>query len=108
MYGDGTTKRDYIHITDIVDGIISSLEKRFKFEIFNLGNSKSVELKYLISLIEKNLGKRADIKHLPEQLGDVPVTFADISKSKNMLDYDPRVGIEEGVGGFISWYRQQQ
>jgi UDP-glucuronate 4-epimerase len=108
MYGNGTTKRDYTYVTDVIDGIISSLEKRFKFEVFNLGNSKTVELKYLISLIEKNLGRRADIKQLPESPGDVPITYADISKSRKALNYDPKRGIEDGVKGFVEWYRKQQ
>lgn len=105
MYGDGTTKRDYTYITDIIDGIISSLRKRFKFEIFNLGSSKPIELRYLISLIEKSLGKKADIKRLPEQPGDVPITCADISKSRRILNYDPKVSIEEGIRRFTEWFR---
>jgi len=105
MYGDGTTKRDYTYITDIIDGIISSLGKRFKFDVFNLGNSRSIELRYLISLIEKNLGKKADIKQLPEQPGDVPITYADILKSKKILKYDPKVSIEEGIRRFTEWFR---
>jgi len=105
MYGDGSSKRDYTYITDIIDGTMNALNKKFDFEIFNLGNSKTVELRYLISLIEENLGKKAKIKQLPEQLGDVPITYADISKSKRLLGYSPKISIEEGVKRFVEWYR---
>jgi UDP-glucuronate 4-epimerase len=108
MYGDGKSKRDYTYVTDIVEGITSALSKKFDFEIFNLGDSKTVELKRVISLIEKNLGKEAKIKRMPDQKGDVPATFADISKSRRLLDYDPKVRIEEGVEKFVEWYRENK
>ncbi len=104
MYGDGTSKRDYTYVTDIVDGVISALNKKFDFEIFNLGESRTVELRYLISLIEKNLGKKARIDQKPAQPGDVPVTYADISKARRMLGYEPKVRIEEGIRRFVEWY----
>lgn len=106
MYGDGASKRDYTYITDTIDGTVDALNKKFDFEIFNLGNSKTVELRYLISLIEENLGKKAKIKQLPEQPGDVPITYADISKSKRLLGYSPNISIEEGVKRFVEWYRR--
>ncbi len=108
MYGDGTSKRDYTYITDILEGVTNALNKRFDFEIFNLGESKTAELKYLISLIEKNLGKKAEVKRKPDQPGDVPATFADISKSRRLLGYDPKVGIEEGVEKFVEWYLESK
>ena len=107
MYGDGTSKRDYTYIDDIVEGIIATIDKRTGFEIINLGNSKTVELRYLISLIEKNLGKTANIKKLPDQPGDVPITYADISKAKSLLGYTPMISIEEGIKRFIQWYRSE-
>ena len=107
MYGDGTSKRDYTYIDDIVEGIIATIDKRTGFEIINLGNSKTVELRYLISLIEENLGKTANIKKLPDQPGDVPITYADISKAKSLLGYTPMVSIEEGIKRFIQWYRSE-
>ncbi len=79
----------------------------FEFEIINLGDSRTVELKYLISLIEQNLGKKAKIKELPPQPGDVPITFADISKAEKLLDYHPAVDIESGIKKFVQWYREQ-
>lgn len=107
MYGDGTSRRDYTYISDIVDGIIATLDIKFDYEIINLGISKVVELQYLIRLIEENLGKKAKIKKMPNQPGDVPVTYADISKAKRLLGYNPQVGIEEGIERFVQWYRSE-
>jgi len=105
LYGDGETSRDYTYISDIVEGIISALNTDFNYEIFNLGNSNPTNLSHLISLIEKNLGKSAKIKYLPEQPGDPSITFADISKSKRMLNYNPKIKMEEGIKRFIEWYK---
>lgn len=107
MYGDGTSRRDYTYVSDIVEGIIASLDRKFGYEIINLGNSKTVELQYLIQLIEKNLGKKAKIKKMPDQPGDVPVTYADISRAKRLLGYNPQVSIEEGIERFVQWYRSE-
>lgn len=105
LYGNGETSRDYTYISDIVEGIISSLNKDFNYEIFNLGNFNPTNLSHLISLIEKNLGKSAKIKYLPEQPGDPSITFADISKSKKMLNYNPKIKMAEGIKNFIEWYK---
>lgn len=107
MFGDGTTKRDYTYVSDIVDGIIAALEKPHKFEIVNLGNNKPVELRYFILVVEKHLGKKAKIKKLPLQPGDVPITFADITKAVRLLGYNPKVSIEEGMRRFVEWYRRE-
>lgn len=107
MFGDGTSKRDYTYITDIVSGILNALDKKLGFEIINLGNNKAIELKYFISLIEKELGKKSKIKKLPEQQGDVPLTYANISKAKKTLNYEPKVKIEEGVKLFVRWFNEQ-
>nr|QNO49844.1 GDP-L-fucose synthase [Methanosarcinales archaeon ANME-2c ERB4] len=107
MYGDGASRRDYTYISDIVEGVIATLDKKIGYEVINLGNSSVVELRYLIRLIEENLGKEARIKQLPDQPGDVPVTYADISKANRLLGYNPRVSIEEGVERFVEWYREQ-
>jgi len=104
MYGDGISRRDYTYYSDIVDGIIASVDKEFGYEVINLGNSNVVELRYLIQLIEENLGKKARIKKLPAQPGDVRVTYADITKAERLLGYDPQVGIEEGIKRFVQWY----
>jgi UDP-glucuronate 4-epimerase len=107
LFGDGSSKRDYTYISDIIDGIMAALEKPFEFEIINLGDSRTVELRYLISLIEQNLGKKANINQLPLQPGDVPITFADISKARALLGYTPKVDIETGIRQFVKWYSQK-
>ncbi len=107
MYGDGTSRRDYTYISDIVDGIMAAADRKLGYEIINLGNSNVVELRYLIRLIEENLGKSAIIKKLPDQPGDVPVTYADISKAKKLLGYEPEVLIEKGIENFVNWYKNE-
>ncbi len=107
VYGDGTTRRDYTFIDDIVEGILACIRGKFGCEIFNLGNSNTVELRYLIELLESALGRKATIDRQPEQPGDVPVTFADIAKARRMLGYDPQTKIEQGIPKFVEWFRQQ-
>ena len=103
MYGDGTTKRDYTFISDIVSGILGAADRNCPFEIFNLGNSKTVLLKDLVAAIEDAVGKKAKIRKMPIQPGDVEITFADISKSKKILGYNPKVSIEEGIEKLVQW-----
>jgi UDP-glucuronate 4-epimerase len=107
MFGDGTSKRDYTYISDIIDGVMAALEKPFDFEIINLGDSRTVELRHLIDLIEQALGKTANINQLPPQPGDVPITFADISKARTLLGYAPKVDIETGIRQFVKWYKNK-
>lgn len=105
IFGDGTSNRDYTYISDITDGTLQALTSQNQgFEIFNLGNSHPIDLKYLIQLIEEALGKKARIKNLPMQPGDVPTTFADISKAETYLGYQPKITIEEGINLFVQWY----
>ena len=104
-FGDGTTKRDYTYIADIVEGVIKALERPFKFEIINLGNNKSVELNHFIRVIEEAVGKKAIIEEHPMQKGDVHITFADVSKAKGLLDYEPKTTIEEGMKKFVEWFK---
>lgn len=106
MFGDGSSRRDYTYVSDVVAGVLSALERQLGFEVINLGNSETVELSRLISLIETNLGKKANIERKDMQPGDVDKTFADISKAKRLLDYSPEVSIDEGIKRFISWYRK--
>jgi UDP-glucuronate 4-epimerase len=108
LYGNGETSRDYTYISDIVEGIISALNNDFNYKIFNLGNSNPTTLSHLISLIERNLNKTAKIKYLPEQPGDPSVTFADISKSKKILNYNPKIKMEEGIKRFGEWYKNEK
>jgi len=107
IFGDGTSKRDYTYVSDIVDGIEKALAlDNPRFEIFNLGDSRPITLTALVSIIEKALGKKPRIKYLPEQDGDMPVTYADISRAGKYLGYEPKVTIEDGVARFVAWYRQ--
>ena len=109
MYGDGTTSRDYTYIDDIVQGIVGAMKyDKTNFEIFNLGNNYSVSLKELINSIEKVTGKKAIIEQLPDQPGDVPKTFADISKAKKLLGYTPGTGFNEGLDKFYNWFSQHK
>jgi UDP-glucuronate 4-epimerase len=108
VFGDGSTARDYTFVTDTLDGIIASTKKEFGFEVFNLGESECVTLARLIELLENAMAKKAIIHRLPMQPGDVPLTYADISKAERMLDYHPRIKIEEGITRFIQWFRSEQ
>jgi len=107
LYGDGTSRRDYTYIDDIIEGIMGAMGNLRGYAIFNLGESQTVSLRELISLIEKALGKKAEVEELPEQPGDVPITYADITKARSHLGYDPQVGIEEGIKRFVRWFREE-
>lgn len=107
VYGDGTTKRDYTYIDDIVSGICAALDySGSQYEIINLGNNRAVELRKLLTLLEKALGAKAIIKKLPAQLGDVPVTFADIRKAQKLLGYTPKTNLPTGLQKFVSWFKK--
>jgi UDP-glucuronate 4-epimerase len=105
VFGDGSTARDYTYVTDTLDGIIACTQKEFGFEVFNLGESQTVKLNYLIELIEAALGKKAVIDRQPMQPGDVPITFADISRARARLGYQPQVKIEHGIKLFAEWFK---
>ncbi len=106
VFGDGTAQRDFTYYTDIIDGLVASIERCNGYNVYNLGESRVVQLMELVALIEKNLGKKAKINWLPAQPGDVKITYADISKAKNELDYNPQVAIEYGVSQFVKWYKE--
>jgi UDP-glucuronate 4-epimerase len=107
MYGDGSTSRDYTYIDDTVQGIVAATKyDRANFEIINLGNNYSVSLKELISSIENVVGTKSTIEQLPEQPGDVPKTFADISKAKRLLGYEPQTRLDDGLEEFYKWFVQ--
>jgi UDP-glucuronate 4-epimerase len=106
VFGDGSTARDHTHISDILTGIMACTRQEFGFEIFNLGESQTVTLSRLISLIESALGKAAIIDRQPLQPGDVPLTYADISKAQARLGYQPQVSVEKGIPLFIDWFRK--
>jgi UDP-glucuronate 4-epimerase len=106
VFGDGTTRRDYTYIDDIIAGVRAAVDyESSDYEVINLGESRTVELRELIGLLEKELGREAIIDRQPTQPGDVPQTFADISKARRLLGYDPRTPIEEGIRRFVGWYR---
>lgn len=111
MFGDGTTSRDYTYIDDIVSGIYSSinyvLNNKDVYEIVNLGNSSPVSLKEMINTIAEVLDKEPKIKEMPMQQGDVNITYADISKAKKMLNYDPKTPFKEGIEKFVKWYKEK-
>lgn len=111
-FGDGTTKRDYTYIADIVQGVVAALDAardgRLGYEIINLGNDAPVALNDFIATVEKVTEKRATIKELPPQPGDVPYTCADIGKAKRLLGYAPTTVFEEGMRAFVAWYRSRE
>jgi len=106
VFGDGSTARDYTYITDTLEGIIACTGKEFGYQVYNLGESQTVKLSRLIELLEGALGRKALIRRLPMQPGDVPLTCADISKAREQLGYNPRVPIEKGIGLFVDWFNQ--
>ncbi len=105
MFGDGTTKRDYTYIDDIIDGMVRVRRIESGFHLYNLGESRTTALIDLIHLIEEALGKKADIQRLPLQPGDVNITYADISRARRELGYDPHTTMEEGIRKFVEWYK---
>ena len=106
IFGDGSTQRDYTYIDDIIAGVVAAMKyDRSQFEVINLGESQTVELRRLVELLERALGKQAIIDYRPLQPGDVPVTFADIRKARRLLGYEPKTQIEDGIESFVEWFR---
>ena len=109
QFGDGTTRRDYTFIDDVIQGTIAALQYDGPlFDIFNLGESETIQLKDLIVAIENALGKKAKINQLPEQPGDMPLTCANISKARKLLDYRPTTRLNEGLPCFVEWFLRSQ
>jgi UDP-glucuronate 4-epimerase len=107
VYGDGSSSRDYTYIDDIVDGTVRALERCEGYGIVNLGESRTTTLSRLVALIAEALGVEPRIEHHPDQPGDVPITFADVSLAREKLGYDPRVPVEIGVPRFVEWYLER-
>ena len=106
VFGDGKTRRDYTYVDDIINGVTAAIDyDQSNYEVINLGESRTVELNELISLLEKELDTHAIIDRQPPQPGDVPQTFADISKARTLLGYQPKTQIEEGLHRFVEWFR---
>ena len=109
MFGDGTTRRDYTYIDDIIAGVRAAIDyTESDYEVINLGESRTVELRELISLLEKELDEHAVIDRQPLQPGDVPQTYADITKAKRLLGYNPQTQIEVGIHRFVEWFQRTQ
>lgn len=108
VFGDGSSRRDYTFITDIISGVNLALKTEFNFEIFNLGGGHSITLAELIELLGEKLGKRPVLKPMPFQSGDVMSTLADIEKAGNLLGYCPRIGLSEGIDSFVEWFNQSK
>jgi len=106
VFGEGKMQRDFTYIDDIVDGLIASIDKNYDEEVFNLGCGKQEELMDYIKTIEEACGKEAKKNFMPMQPGDVRASSADISKAKQMLNYDPKTEIKEGIPKFVDWYRE--
>lgn len=106
MFGDGSSRRDYTYIDDIVDGVIRALDRVDGFRVYNLGESQTIELSELIKEIGIALGKTPRIDRQPLQLGDVPATWADVTRARSELGYDPKTLVRDGLKAFVAWYRE--
>ncbi len=108
VFGDGTTRRDYTYVDDIIQGVRQAMDyKDSMYEIINLGESQTIQLRELIRVIEKNLGKKAIIDRQPMQPGDVPQTYANITKARKLLGYAPNTKIDEGIAKFVEWFNRE-
>jgi UDP-glucuronate 4-epimerase len=108
IFGDGSSRRDYTYIGDLIEGILGVIRHHKGFEVYNLGESQTTSLIELIKLIEEAFGKKANIEMLEPQPGDVSITYADITKAKRMLKYQPKVKMGEGIRRFVEWYKAQR
>lgn len=105
MFGDGSTRRDYTYVGDIVDGVVAAIGRRGGFRIYNLGNSDPIDLRSMIAAIGEALGKEPIIDRRPEQPGDVRQTYADVSRAEAELGYRPRTTFAEGLRRYVEWRR---
>ncbi|MBF8258144.1 MAG: Epimerase protein [Actinobacteria bacterium] len=105
IFGDGSARRDFTYIDDIVGGVLGALSAPGGHRVYNLGESATISVTDLVTLLENATGVRAKRKHLPPEPGDVPVTFADISRARAEIGYDPKTPVEAGVKKFVQWYR---
>ncbi|MEE9543725.1 MAG: GDP-mannose 4,6-dehydratase [Thermodesulfobacteriota bacterium] len=108
VYGDGSAVRDFTYIGDIIEGVMGAVYKPFKYEIINIGGSKTIDVSGLISTIEDKLGKKAKIKYLEAAPGDVPLTYADVTKAGELIGYAPKVSVDEGVARYVKWFLERE
>jgi UDP-glucuronate 4-epimerase len=108
LYGDGASRRDYTYIDDIIDGVVATLDLAPEFEILNLGGAETTALSDLVKWLAEELGVEPTIEQHPDQPGDVPITYADVSKASRLIGYSPKVPIREGLRRFVAWYRDQR
>jgi len=106
QFGEGGSSRDYTYIDDIVDGVFRACKTSFPLEIINLGNSKPVKLYDFIKTLELLIGKKARIRKMPRQSGDVEKTWANIVKAKKLLDWAPKTKIDEGLEHYLEWLKK--
>lgn len=107
-FGDGSSVRDYTYVDDIIDGVVRAIDRMGGFRIYNLGESMRIPLSTLIALLEAKIGIPAKIQAMPNQPGDVRATWADVTKAREELGYDPKVPIEEGLSRFVAWFRERR
>jgi UDP-glucuronate 4-epimerase len=108
VYGDGSAARDFTYVDDTIQGVLAAIDFQGNpFEIFNLGESETIDLLGMIGLIEKALGRKAKINFYPPIPGDMPRTYADITKARNLLNYRPLTSVQDGVPRFVQWYREK-
>jgi len=108
FFGDGSTRRDYTFIEDIIDGIVAATQySGSDYELVNLGNNQTISLSQLVATLEKAIGKKANLDRFPEQPGDVPQTWANITKAQSLFGYSPKTDIESGLTSFVKWYQNE-
>lgn len=106
QFGDGSSSRDYTYISDIVDGVVRAIDRPHPYQVFNLGKGDGTSLKEFIDLVQKHVGKKAIIKVMPDQPGDVPYTCADVAKARNLLGYKATMKFEDGIRETARWYKE--
>jgi len=103
FFGDGSTRRDYTFVSDIVDGVVRAIDRTQGYEVYNLGGSQTTSLSELVAMIGEVCGREPVIERLPAQPGDVQITYADVSKAREQLGYEPRISLREGLERFLDW-----
>lgn len=108
VYGDGTARRDFTYVGDIIEGLLKAVYTPSRYEIVNLGGANTIEVNRLIELIEGALGRKAEINYLPPVPGDVPITYADATRARELLGFTAAVRIDEGVERYVKWFLERE